>query len=85
MPVCAKSPQRTSTRCKIAESALNVSSSQILGFVYFPYGTLNFPLEFTRYSPLKQVRLRKINNAAVLTSELFFSLKTFRFSDTFPP
>ena len=30
-------------------------SLQITGFLYLPNGTLNFPIEFTRYNPLKHV------------------------------
>ena len=39
-----------------------MAASQIVGVTYLPKGTLNLPALFTRYSPLKQVLLRKKNN-----------------------
>ena len=54
------------------DAALKASSSIILGFLYFPKGTLNWPFLLTLYSPLKQVRFKNIVLAAASTFGSFF-------------
>ncbi len=42
------------------DNSIKFSSSNIVGFLYFPIGTLNCPLLFSLYSPLKHVLFRNI-------------------------
>lgn len=75
-PVSAKSPHRMSTFWSRRETARRLSASQIRGLAYLPWGTLNRPFAFTRYRPLKQVRFRKMNRAAVVVRAVFLMLNS---------
>ena len=75
-PISAKSPHRMSTFWSRRETARRLSASQIRGLAYLPWGTLNRPFAFTRYRPLKQVRFRKMNRAAVVVGAVFLMLNS---------
>lgn len=57
-----------------SDKFLKLLESHIVGFLYLPQGTLNFPSLLTLYNPLKQVLFKKINSEARFTSNLSFSL-----------
>ena len=74
----SKSPQEicTISDCRDLLTARRFSSFTMLGFTYFPSGTLNMPRLFTRYRPLKQVRLRKMRRDAFSTPPSGTELRT---------
>ncbi|MNY43421.1 hypothetical protein D3C86_1783790 [compost metagenome] len=66
--------------CSAREIFFKFIASQIVGVACLPNGTLNPPLLFSRYMPLKQVLFKKISST-VFSNEVFSSeLNSARFS-----